>query len=92
MKVTVRVFGEPSQVLGSRHSLELDEKSTVMTLANRLAEKVGLKRYGYLGRFKVGGGDLAILVNGKNVELLGGVETPLRDGDEVVILVPTSGG
>ncbi|MDH5201545.1 MAG: MoaD/ThiS family protein [Candidatus Bathyarchaeota archaeon] len=40
----------------------------------------------------MGGGDLAILVNGRNIELLGGVETPLRDGDEVVILVPTSGG
>jgi molybdopterin converting factor small subunit len=40
----------------------------------------------------VGGGDLAILVNGRNVELLDGLMTALRDGDEVVILVPTSGG
>ena len=92
MKITVRVFGEPAQILGNRHTLELGEGATVVTLANRLTEEAGLKRYGYIGEYKVGGGDLAILVNGRNVELLDGLKTALRDGDEVVILVPTSGG
>lgn len=92
MEVTVRVFGEPARILGNRHRLKIDEGSTVRTVANRLADKVGQKRYGYLGRHKVGGGDLAILVNGRNIELLDGVDTALRDGDEVVILVPTVGG
>lgn len=92
MKITVRVFGEPAQIIGNRHTIELGEGATVVTLANRLTEEAGLKRHGYIGEYKVGGGDLAILVNGRNVELMDGLKTALVDGDEVVILVPTSGG
>ncbi|UCH58014.1 MAG: MoaD family protein [Candidatus Bathyarchaeota archaeon] len=92
MKVNVRVFGEPVQMIGKRHTLELAEGATIITLTNKLAEKAGLKRRGYFGEYKVGGGDLAILVNGRNIELLDGVKTALRDGDEVVILIPTTGG
>ena len=92
MKVTVRVFGELVQIIGNRHVQELSEGATIITLTGKLAERAGLKRYGYLGSFKVGGGDLAILVNGRNIELLDGVKTTLQDGDEVVFLIPTSGG
>lgn len=35
---------------------------------------------------------LNIYVNGKNVYYLGGVDTPLKDGDEVSILLAISGG
>ena len=92
MIITVRVFGELKEILGSRHNLELDDGATVSSLANRLADKVGLKRQGYFGEYKVGGGDIAIILNGRNVELLDGLRTVLRDGDEVVFLIPTSGG
>jgi molybdopterin converting factor small subunit len=92
MKVTVRVFGELAPIIGNRHVQELGEGATIMTLTGKLAKKAGLKRHGYLGSYKVGGGDLAILVNGHNIELLDGVKTALRDGDEVVLLIPTSGG
>jgi len=92
MIITVRVFGELKEILGSRHNLELDDGATVISLANRLADKVGLKRQGYFGEYKVGGGDMAIILNGRNVELLDGLGTVLRDGDEVVFLIPTSGG
>lgn len=33
-----------------------------------------------------------IMVNGQTIEFLEGMETPLRDGDEVLILPPASGG
>lgn len=92
MNITVRVFGELKEILGSRHNLELDVGATVSSLANRLADRVGLKRQGYIGEYKVGGGDMAIILNGRNVELLDGLETALKDGDEVVFLIPTSGG
>lgn len=62
------------------------------TLTNRIANEAGLKRQGYLGRYKVGGSELAILVNGRNIDLLDGVGTVLEDGDEVVILPPSAGG
>ena len=92
MKVTVRVFGEPAQLIGKKHAIELGEKSTVITLTNKIIEKAGLKRRGYIGNYRVGGSDLAILVNGKNIEFLDRVKTSLRDGDEVIILIPTTGG
>ena len=72
--------------------MELDQGATVATLANRIAEVARMKRQGYLGNYKVGGDDLAILVNGRNINLLNGVETALHDGDEVIVLPPTAGG
>ena len=33
-----------------------------------------------------------VLVNGRNIELLRGLETELMDGDLVVLLPPLSGG
>jgi len=92
MKVTVRVFGELAQILCRRHILELDEGVTVGTLTSRMADEAGLKRQGYLGSYKVGGSELAILVNGRNIDLLDGVRTALRDGDDVVLLPPSAGG
>lgn len=92
MKITVRVFGDLAPLLGRRHALELDEGTTVATLTRRIAEEAGLKRQGYLGRYRVGRSELAVLVNGRNIALLEGVKTPLRDGDEIVILPPSAGG
>lgn len=92
MKVDVRIFGELATVLGRKHIVELDEGSTVTTLASRIAEKKGVTRQGYLGRYRLGGDELAVLVNGRNIHLLGGVDTVLRDGDEVVIFPPAAGG
>jgi len=92
MKVTVRVFGDLAPLLGRRHSMELDEGATVGTLTSRLAEAAGLKRRGYLGTYKVGGSELAVLLNGRNINLLDGVKTAIRNGDDVVILPPTPGG
>jgi len=92
MRVTVRVFGDLAPVLGRRHVLDLGEGSSVGALTSLLARRAGLKRHGHLGGYRVGGGDLAVLVNGRNIELLDGVETVLRDGDEVILLPPTAGG
>ncbi len=92
MKVSVRVFGKLVPVIGRKHNVELGEGATVLSLTNNIAKKAGSSRQGYLGEFRVGGGDLAVLVNGRNIALLDGVGTPLHDGDEVVILPPTAGG
>lgn len=92
MKVNVRIFGNLVATLGRKQVVELDECATVGALSNRLAEGAGLRRQGYLGNYKVGGDDLAILVNGRNIHLLDGLETVLKDGDEVIVLPPTAGG
>jgi molybdopterin synthase sulfur carrier subunit len=92
MKVTVRVFADLVPVIGRKHSLELDDDATVGTLTSKIARKAGQKRRGYLGNYRIIGGDLAILVNGRNIDLLEGLKTPLSDGDEVVFMPPAAGG
>lgn len=92
MKVTIRIFGELTEILGNRHELELTSKATVNMMARELGKMTGQNRQGYFGEYRVGGRDIAILVNGRNIDLLNGVNTALRDGDDVVILLPSSGG
>jgi molybdopterin synthase sulfur carrier subunit len=92
MKVIVRVFADLVPVIGRKHNVELNDGSTVGTLASMLAKKAGQKRRGYLGNYRIIGGDLAILVNGRNIDLLEGLDTPLSDGDEVVFMPPAAGG
>mgnify|MGYP001057388432 CR=1 FL=1 len=92
MKINIRVFGDLVSTLGRRQTVELDEGATILSLTNRLAEKAGLKRQDYLGNHKVNGDELAVLVNGRNIRLLNGLETILHEGDEVVFLPPAAGG
>ena len=92
MKVKVRLFGDVSESVGSKHTVELPEDTSVLSLTNRLQRAAGQTRGGHLGDFKVGGADLAIIVNGKNIELLEGVETKLQDDDDVVIMPFVVGG
>ncbi len=92
MKVKVRLFGDVSELMGSKHTVELPENTSVLNLTNRLQREAGHIRGGHLGDFKVGGTDLAIIVNGKNIKLLEGVETKLRDDDDEVIMPFVVGG
>jgi MoaD family protein len=92
MKVTVRVFGDLAEVVGNRHEMDLDIGTDVKGLTKKIAEKTGQHRQGYLGEYRVGGNELAVLVNGRNIDLMEGIRTTLKDGDEVVLLIPTMGG
>ncbi len=92
MKVTIRVFGDLVPILGRRNVVELEEGATVGYLSNLMAQNAGFKRQGYMGNYRVAGGDLAVLVNGKSIQLLEGVGTTLHEGDEVVFLPPAAGG
>jgi len=91
MKITVRVFGDVSQIIGRRHEIDIPEGATVTTVTNIVGEKSGQRR-GYLGEFWVGGKDLAVLVNGRSIDILQGTATKLKDGDEIVVMQPTAGG
>ncbi len=92
MKVTVRVFADLVPIIGRKHYVELDDDATVGTLTSKIAKKAGQKRSGYLGNYRILGGDLAILVNGRNIALLEGLDTPLSDGAEIVFMPPAAGG
>jgi molybdopterin converting factor small subunit len=92
MEITVRVFGELTETIGNRHTITLDEDADIRSLTRRVAIQTGQRRQGYLGEYRIGGNELAILLNGRNVELLQGLETKLHDGDEVVLMIYTMGG
>jgi molybdopterin converting factor small subunit len=92
MHVRVRVFSDIASEIGGNHILDLDEGATVRDLTKEVARRTGQRRRGYLGRYRIGGADLAILVNGRNIDLLEGIETVLRDGDDVVLLIQNMGG
>ena len=92
MKVKVRLFGDVAEMVGSKHTVELENDSTVLSLTNYIQRSTGHSRGGYLGEFKVGGPDLAIMINGKNIQLLDGLQTKLYDEDDVVIMPFVVGG
>jgi molybdopterin synthase sulfur carrier subunit len=92
MKVKVRLFGDVSESVGSKHTVEIDEDTTVLNVTNLIQKKAGLTRGGYIGEFKVGGQEVAIMINGKNIALLDGVNTKLSDGDDVVVMPFVVGG
>ncbi len=92
MKITVRVFGELTETIGSRHTITLEEDANIGNLTRRVASQTGQRRQGHLGEYRIGGNELAILLNGRNVELMQGLKTGLHDGDEVVLMIYTMGG
>jgi len=92
MKVKVRIFGYVAATINKRHVIEISENATVLAIIRTIQERAGQTRRACLGEFKIGGPDLAILVNGRNIALLNGLDTVLSDEDEIVIMPFVSGG
>jgi molybdopterin converting factor small subunit len=91
MQVNVKVFGEIASTVGAEHTLELTENTSILSLTNTISERAGLRK-GYMGEFRVGSDELAIMINGKNVVILDGLDTVLKQGDLVVIMPSIFGG
>ncbi|MBS7633930.1 MoaD/ThiS family protein [Candidatus Bathyarchaeota archaeon] len=92
----VRVFGDLIDFLGSsKLTIELGEGAKVADLISKMAEvKAGFREKMEVLSRRRGATDygLTILVNGKNINVLNGLETQLKDGDTVVFLPPVAGG
>ena len=90
MIIKVKVFGDLKNKLGNEQIIEIKYTSTVETLFSKLAIMTRTYKKGYLGDHKVGF-DLAVLINGKNMNTL---EKPriLKDGDVVELIPFTVGG
>ena len=68
----------------------LDIASLLGELTNRYGEK--LERLLYSKNTRELREDVAIVINGKSVHTLGGLNTALKDGDVVAIFPPVAGG
>ena len=90
MKVEVKFFTSLREITGKKvDQVQLQSTTTVGKLLEGLSEKYGkeFKEYLYNKKGKVHG-FLSFLVNGKNINVLQGFDTKLKEGDIIAILPP----
>ena len=95
MKVTLHTILGIKEVVGQRLTeIELPQGATVEGLLTYMRERWGKGLSTRL--FHPDSGAVLpyvrIMVNGQAIEFLKGMETPLKEGDEVLMLPPVSGG
>ena len=94
MKVEVRFFTSLREITGYKvNKILLQNSSTVEELLTLLSEKHGknFREYIYNKEGEVQG-FLSFLVNGKNINIMQGFDTKLKEDDVVAILPPVGGG
>jgi molybdopterin converting factor small subunit len=95
MKITLHTILGIIQVIGQRRTeIDLPHGSTVEDFHIYSRERWGDQLYTHL--FDPDSGAVLpyvrIMVNGQMIQFLEGMETPLQEGDEALILPPVSGG
>jgi len=95
--VSVRFFASLRELVGKKaESLEFQdsEEATVEKVLKRLSEIYGKDFVEYMFDRRTGEiqSYLLLLVNGRSITVLGGLETRLTDGDVLAILPPVGGG
>lgn len=93
MKLRVKFLASLYELTGMlKTEVEVPDGLTVRGLIDVLTEKYARLKEELLDE----GGNLKpmynILVNGRAIEWLGGLDTLLKDGDEVVFIPPAAGG
>lgn len=94
MKVEVKFFTSLREITGKKtEEIQIQDIITVEKLLTLLSEKYGknFREYVYRKNGKVQG-FLSFLVNGKNINVLEGFDTKLKQGDTFAILPPVGGG
>lgn len=88
VRILVRFVGRPYDMINKREVwlyFNDRDKVTFKDLLNRLEVEMGVK-------FNVGWGGIIALVNGRNVDHMGGLHACLKDQDEVTIASIVGGG
>ncbi len=94
MKVRVRAFATLTGLLGGGEvELELPEGCTVRealeALVSRCGQALAQALFGQEGRLAPG---VKVMLNGRDIDFLSGLETRLSNGDEVFLFPPVGGG
>ena len=94
MKVEVKFFTSLREITGKKSDeIQLQNVITVEELLTLLSEKYGEKFREYIYNKKGKVQDfLSFLVNGKNINVLQGFDTELKEGDIIAIIPPVGGG
>lgn len=92
MRVKVRAFGRLMHLLGNELEVDLKSDAKVKDLLAKLKEKIITLDEHTLTRYERDEPELTILLNGRNIHALKKLQTPLKDGDLVVLLPPVIGG
>jgi molybdopterin synthase sulfur carrier subunit len=91
LKLKVRAFGVLMETLGREKTIELEDGSKLKDLINILNVKTNISK-GYQEKYDREKQILYILVNGRNIRTIDGVETILKEGDTVTFFPPFAGG
>jgi len=94
MKVEVKFFTSLREITGKKaDEIQLQNIITVKELLTLLSEKYGKKFREYIYNKKGKVQDfLSFLVNGRNINVLQGFDTELKQGDIIAIIPPVGGG
>ncbi len=95
MKVKVKFFALVRELTGKREEIvELDDHTTVRMLLEKLVTEYGKKFDEYLFDpiSRQPRGHLQFLIDGRNIVLMQGLDTPLSEGCSFAILPPVGGG
>ena len=95
MKVTIHTILTLKRIIGARKlDVDLADEASVEDLLSLMKKRWGEELSSHL--FNPQSGCLIphvrIMVNGRQIEFLNGIDTPLTDGDEVLILPLVAGG
>jgi molybdopterin converting factor small subunit len=95
MKVLIRSVGLVKQLLGQgEFDMAIPEGTDISGLLRIIVEEKSAKMAPYAVEPKTADGHLPVrvIVNGRDIQSLGGRFTVLEDGDEALIFVPIAGG
>lgn len=93
MKVKAKFFALIRELAGTKEvEVEVEGGMRVIDLLRELANTLPPKFREYVFEGNEVSRFLIILINGRGISEMRGLETELKDGDEVALLPPVSGG
>jgi len=95
MKVKVKFFALVRELSGRKEEVvDLDDQATVRTLLDKLVAEHGTKFRDYIfdPASNEPKGHVQFLMDGRNITLMQGLDTTLKEGTSLAILPPVGGG
>ena len=95
LRIRIRLFALFREMAGGKKELEIEinkDPATIMDVIEALGEKINKELSQMILEKWQKFSSLIILLNGRNIRMLKGLETNVNDGDEIAIFPPGAGG